>query len=83
MGDSLPLVAAEINRVTQVQVMMEFVLPQQWQTLALMSNLPLIEIWIGSHEGELGWMKNMAPGIFAFSNLYFWPLLSTDLMEYI
>lgn len=74
---------AEINRVTRVQVMMEFGLAQQWQTLELMSDLLLIEIWVGSHEGELGWIKNMAPGIFAFSNLSFWPLLCTDLIEYI
>jgi len=61
----LPWVAAEINRATQVQVMMEFGLAQQWQTLALMSHLPLIEVSIMSNEGELGWMKDIAPGIFA------------------
>lgn len=62
-----PWVAAEINRVTQVQVVMEFGLAQQWQRWALMSRLPLIEVWIMSNEGELGWIKNTAPGIFANS----------------
>lgn len=64
-GVSLPWVAAGINRVTQVQGMTEFGLAQQLQTLALMSRLPLREVWIMSNEGELGWIKNIAPGIFA------------------
>lgn len=60
-----PQVAAGINRVTQVQRMTEFGLAQQLQTLALMSRLPLREFWIISNEGELGCIKNIAPGIFA------------------
>lgn len=47
--------------------MMELGLARQWQTLALMSHLPLIQVWIVSNEGELGWIKNIAPGIFANS----------------
>lgn len=66
--------------------MMEFGLTQQRQTLALMLHLPLIEVWIMSTEGELGWIKEYSTWHFhkqSFSNLSFWPLLSPNLMEYI